>query len=237
MLDGRHFPHILDAVIDYAAPSTLVAMSQVCSQWRQLIKREFYHWKACNSGRWDSGPLIDTRLGRMFSAGTLVEEASGLLRLCRVLDADQPDYECCVNDSGILDGEFTDLTALRLCDYLNRGILYGMRIAHYVTPPKPGPACRCCHGNGMHETKIKETNPNVKRFVFTTWGEDGLIDTFMPPNFASLSIIFLFDSATKKDPGDTEEFWKTFCEVVFEAWSIKKPCFVINAECLDDRQQ
>lgn len=237
MLDGRHFPHILDAVLDYAAPSTLAAMSQVCSQWRQLVKREFYHLKACedDNSYWH-GPFFKTRLGMTFTTRSLVKEAPSLLRLCHVLDAESTDFYSCVNNCGLLNEAFPNLTALRLCNDLQIGIRYGLRIARYNSPPTPRPACHCCFGHG-HNYAYYDKNQSVRRFAFDAWGEDDIIDYLIPPNFASLAIIFLFDSASKKDPQHADSFWKDCCTVVGDAWDAGKSAIIVNAECLHGRQQ
>lgn len=219
-------------MLDCAAPATLVAISQVCRQWRLCVRRLFYHLTLFEDEDRKLQPLLSLRLGRTFKACTLVNQAPILLRHCRILDSEPPEYQCCANEGGVLDGAFPSLTAVRVSDYWDVDDLpVAMRVSHFETPPGPESACPCCHWDAHHD-KDSGAPQAVKRFVLTSWGHDHTFDRRLPDEFESLTILFLFDSAPEECYGELEELWDSFGEAVARAWNDQKPVIIVNAESL-----
>lgn len=226
MLDGLHFPHILDTVLDHSEPITLVGISQVCHRWRLCVKPMFYHMTAHEDKQQKTYLLLSTKEGRTFERHTLTVKAPILLHHCHVLDTEPPSFCRCLNGSRVLDDLFPSLEAGRISDYWSLGsVRCGMRTSYHRSPRN---ACPCCHWHGGPRQK-------VRRFVLTTWGEDAMFDTRLPGHFDSLSIMLLFESAPEECQDNIEEFWDTFARAVVQAWRIQRPTFIINAESLNNR--
>lgn len=236
VLDGLHFPHVLDAVLDLVPPETLAAVSQVCSQWRLHIKHMFYHLTVFEEERKPRVPIFRLSTGRTFQATTLLDQAAVLLYHCRILDSEPPKFARCINSSALLDHAFPSLQVSRVSDYWNDSrLLCGIRITHHAHPPTPGNACPCCHWSSDHSETYTFYGQGVGKFVLTTWGHDAMFDTRLPFKFQSMAIIFMFESAHPECPGDVEVFWETFSRAVIETWRIKRTVVVVNAESLNNR--
>ncbi|EJT52123.1 hypothetical protein A1Q1_06661 [Trichosporon asahii var. asahii CBS 2479] len=232
VLDGLHFPHILDIVLGHAPPATLMAISQVCHEWRNFIKRLFYHTTVY---AWEDveNPQLHVKFGRSFDAREVICEAPQLLRHCQILDSEPPEGNRRVNETGILYDAFPSLTTVRVSNCWEwKGDPVGVRILHYASAAAAHGGCPACYWPSSHSVKNKPPT-TVERFVLTTWGEEDKFDRRIPDSFGSITAIFLMSS----DPGACseylEELWNSFGELAADAWFEMKPFVVVNACSLD----
>lgn len=231
VLDGLHFPHILDGVIEHSGPATLLAISQVCHEWRKCIKGLFYHSTVY---AWEDieHPLLHVKYGRSFEVRDLLREAPQLLHHCQILDSEPPEGNRCVNETGIMYDAFPSLTTVRLSNCWEwKGDPVGVRILHYGSADASQGGCPACYWPARHAIKDKPPT-NVERFVLTTWGEEDQFDRRIPDSFGCIVAIFLMSA----DPGACSEYLEELCnsfgELAADAWIDMKPFIVVNAGSL-----
>lgn len=235
VLDGQHFPHIVDTIFDHMSPAALASASQVSRQWRSRAKRMFYQVQSVMVTHEERAFFLES--GNLLSVAKVMKEARVLLRFSEIGDADNI-VECfpCEVKTTFDPHFFPAIKHVRTWDRL--GAL--QCVHHLSTPPTVTRVItRCECGCRWFQW------PDVSRLVIMIRDTYELLSacsemtSYVPQRVDSFVLIYLLDPQLSN-----EREWQSiervaahtraFRTIITDAWKKGKAVTIVNAACLDD---